>query len=252
LPELQGRKEELGVALEKEQARQVELAECDQEHLAGLREAISEQKYVSFSNMRTCLILWAALKSRTMHAKTPKRKKLSLELNRGSNSFKLKSKIYRLASQLLNRSYKEPVPSRKRLCISSEVGHSLLYYKSDKPIDEFQSLQEVQSWRLVQFNGKEVKVVHCEEICAVLSVAQTGIKRLELSLFENEQEPAFQKNIKAFLFDRMKMLLEQGQKEGVYVDVPVRSIVPPFREPKTSAGSIAQDHSHVGDRFSPH
>lgn len=100
----------------------------------------------------------------------------------------------------------------------------MLCYESDKPADDFQSLQEVQSWRLVQFNGKEVKVVHCEEICVVLSVAQTGIKRLELSLFENEKEPAFQKNIKAFLFDRMKLLLEQGQKEGVYVDVPVRPV----------------------------
>jgi hypothetical protein len=44
LPSLEARQKELEQALSKENARRAELDACDQDHLAGLREAIAEQK----------------------------------------------------------------------------------------------------------------------------------------------------------------------------------------------------------------
>lgn len=44
LPDLQGRLESLEKELEKERAAVEEVAECDQDHLAGLRIDIEEQE----------------------------------------------------------------------------------------------------------------------------------------------------------------------------------------------------------------
>jgi hypothetical protein len=90
---------------------------------------------------------------------------------------------------------------------------------------DFQALQHTQSWSLIQFNASEVKLVHCGEVCLVLSLGSSGIKRLELSLFETEEEDDYHKTIKAFLFDRMKMVLEHGQREGAFPSVGVSRLV---------------------------
>lgn len=49
LPALQNRKEELHESILREEARRADIDACDPEHLAGLREAISEQRQVNCS-----------------------------------------------------------------------------------------------------------------------------------------------------------------------------------------------------------
>lgn len=52
-PELEARQVELQKQLDQERARENEIAESDQEQLAGLREAIAEQEYACLAR-----ILW--------------------------------------------------------------------------------------------------------------------------------------------------------------------------------------------------
>lgn len=47
-PELEARQRELDQQLERERAREAEIAQCDAEELAGLREAVAEQEYIIY------------------------------------------------------------------------------------------------------------------------------------------------------------------------------------------------------------